>query len=83
MMPQNTRPDEIVFLDTEVAPDTHKVLDIGAIRTPLLFPRRPYHKLLKDDKIQTEELNNPLNDAKKPWNYFGTKYPHFISYTRL
>ena len=33
--------------------------------SPLLFPKRPYHALLKDDKLQTEELNNPLNDAKK------------------
>ena len=23
--------------------------------SPLLFPRKPYHKLLKDDKILTEE----------------------------
>ena len=29
--------------------------------SPLLFPEKPYHKLLKDDKLQTEELNNPLN----------------------
>ncbi len=33
--------------------------------SPLLFPKRPYHALLKDDKLQTEELNNPLNDAIK------------------
>ena len=33
--------------------------------SPLLFPKNPYHRLLKDDKLQTEELNNPLNDAKK------------------
>ena len=33
--------------------------------SPLLFPHKPYHKLLKDDKILTEELNNPLNDSLK------------------
>lgn len=33
--------------------------------SPLLFPKRPYHNLLKDDKLQSEELNNPLNDCKK------------------
>ena len=33
--------------------------------SPLLFPLKPYHKLLKDDKILTEELNNPLNDSLK------------------
>jgi len=31
----------------------------------LLFPAKPYHRLLKDDKLQSEELNNPLNDAIK------------------
>lgn len=31
----------------------------------LVFPERPYHRLLKDDKILSDELNNPLNDAKK------------------
>ncbi len=33
--------------------------------SPLLFPTKPYHALLKDDKLQTDELNNPLNDAIK------------------
>ena len=33
--------------------------------SPLLFPMKPYHKLLKDDKIQSDELNNPLNDSIK------------------
>lgn len=33
--------------------------------SPLLFPKRPYHKLVKDDKLQADELNNPLNDAIK------------------
>ena len=33
--------------------------------SPLLFPTKPYHALLKDDKLQSEELNNPLNDSKK------------------
>lgn len=38
--------------------------------SPLLFPTRPYHALLKDDKIQSEELNNPLNDAIKTRDLF-------------
>ena len=33
--------------------------------SPLLFPTKPYHALLKDDKLQTEETNNPLNDSIK------------------
>ena len=38
--------------------------------SPLLFPKRPYHKLLKDDKLQTEEVNNPLNDCRKARDLF-------------
>jgi ATP-dependent DNA helicase RecQ len=33
--------------------------------SPLLFPTRPYHALLKDDKLQSAEINNPLNDSIK------------------
>lgn len=36
----------------------------------LLFPQKPYHKLLKDDKIQVDELNNPLNDSIKAAELF-------------
>lgn len=38
--------------------------------SPLLFPKRPYHRLLKDDKLQSDELNNPLNDARKARDLF-------------
>lgn len=38
--------------------------------SPLLFPAKPYHALLKDDKLQTDELNNPLNDAIKAKDLF-------------
>ena len=38
--------------------------------SPLLFPAKPYHRLLKDDKLQVDELNNPLNDAQKARDLF-------------
>lgn len=38
--------------------------------SPLLFPSRPYHALLKDDKLQIDEINNPLNDSKKARDLF-------------
>ncbi|MDA3894187.1 MAG: RecQ family ATP-dependent DNA helicase [Salinivirgaceae bacterium] len=38
--------------------------------SPLLFPTEPYHALLKDDKLESDELNNPLNDAKKARDLF-------------
>ncbi|MCM1020766.1 MAG: hypothetical protein NC343_01380 [Muribaculum sp.] len=51
--------------------------------SPLLFPEHPYHKLLKDEKLQTDELNNPVNDCEKArsllmsevdaWNQLSTE----------
>lgn len=38
--------------------------------SPLLFPAKPYHKLVKDDKLQTEDTNNPLNDSIKAKDLF-------------
>ncbi len=38
--------------------------------SPLLFPRKPYHALLKDDKLQSDELNNPVNDCLKAEKLF-------------
>ena len=46
-----------------------KVIDTLCL-SPLLSPKRPYHKLLKNDKLQTEELNNPVNDCKKAADLF-------------
>lgn len=39
--------------------------------SPLLFPKKPYHRLVKDDKLQSDELNNPANDAMKARDLFG------------
>lgn len=47
--------------------------------SPLLFPKKPYHALLKDDKLQTDELNNPVNDAKKSKNLFFDELEAFIA----
>ena len=33
--------------------------------SPLLFPERPYHRLLKDDKLMSDHVNNPVNDCEK------------------
>lgn len=38
--------------------------------SPLLFPAKPYHALLKDDKLQVDELNNPVNDCLKAEKLF-------------
>lgn len=47
--------------------------------SPLLFPNKPYHALLKDDKLQTDELNNPLNDAIKAQELFYDEINAFES----
>lgn len=48
--------------------------------SPLLFPSRPYHRLLKDDKISDEAPNNPLNDSIKARDLF---YDELASFQRL
>ena len=47
--------------------------------SPLLFPVKPYHRLLKDDKLQTEEQNNPLSDAIKAKDLFFDEVDKFKS----
>ena len=51
-----------------------KDITITAVDTlylsPLLFPTHPYHSLVKDDKLVTDELNNPVNDSKKAQKLF-------------
>lgn len=119
--------NSIAFIDTEIEPKSHKILDIGSVKdngssfhstsvadfiaflkgtaficghnifnhdlkyiqkavndaglnpsnaidtlflSPLLFPTKPYHALLKDDKLQVEDTNNPLNDSIKAKDLF-------------
>lgn len=46
--------------------DMHKSLLVDTLfLSPLLFPERPYHHLLKDDKLVSEQMNNPVNDCEK------------------
>ena len=56
--------------------------DAGYIDTlylsPLMFPERPYHRLIKDDKLQNDELNNPLSDAKQSRKVFEDERAAFL-----
>lgn len=45
--------------------------------SPLLFPTKPYHALLKDDKLQTQDTNNPLNDSIKAKDLFFDEFSIF------
>lgn len=40
----------------------YKVIDTLCL-SPLMFPTRPYHHLLKDYKLSSDDLNNPASDA--------------------
>lgn len=45
---------------------SHKWMLVDSLYvSPLLFPERPYHRLLKDDKLVSDQMNNPVNDCEK------------------
>ncbi len=70
---------DLKYLQTHKADRNYgmdKVIDT-LLLSPLLFPQHPYHALLKDDKLQVEELNNPLNDAKKAKDLFYDEVNEF------
>jgi len=126
--------NSIAFIDTEIEPQSGKLLDIGSIKddgniyhkasvaefilflngtqficghnilnhdikyvgkalndaginpaniidtlflSPLLFPTKPYHALVKDDKLQSECTNNPLNDSIKAKDLFHDEIAAF------
>ncbi len=45
--------------------------------SPLLFPTKPYHALVKDDKLQSDDSNNPLNDSIKAKDLFNDEVAAF------
>ena len=45
----------------------------------LMFPKHPYHALVKDDKLQNDELNNPLSDARKAMDLFHDSIAAFLA----
>lgn len=51
--------------------DVHEWVFVDTLYvSPLLFPEKPYHRLLKDDKLLIEQLNNPVNDCEKAHDLF-------------
>ncbi|MCL2028851.1 MAG: RecQ family ATP-dependent DNA helicase, partial [Deltaproteobacteria bacterium] len=51
--------------------------------SPLIFPKKPYHSLVKDDKLTTDERNNPLNDAKKARDLFNDEIGGFKNLNQI
>lgn len=56
--------------------DTSNIIDTLFL-SPLLFPTKPYHALVKDDKLQLEDANNPLNDSIKAKDLFNDEIAAF------
>ena len=70
---------DLVYLEKQLGGPVfpvEKIIDTLFL-SPLLFPKRPYHHLLKDDKIQADERNNPLNDSMKARDLFFDKVAAF------
>ena len=59
----------IINHDLKYIEVTSKVIDTLYL-SPLIFPKKPYHALIKDDKLSKDHLNNPLNDAITAMNLF-------------
>lgn len=60
---------DLKYLAEHIAVDSFTSIDTLYL-SPLLFPKKPYHRLVKDDKLQSDELNNPLNDSIKARDLF-------------
>ena len=45
--------------------------------SPLIYPKKKYHNLLKDDKLQIDTSNNPLNDSTKAKDLFFQEVAEF------
>ena len=50
--------------------------------SPLLFPERPYHRLVKDDKLISEQANNPVNDCAKARELLWDEIGRWRGFTR-
>lgn len=61
---------DLDFLTNGAVPMSHYGLIDTLFLSPLLFPKKPYHALLKDDKLQVDECNNPVNDCIKARELF-------------
>lgn len=46
----------------------------------LLFPEKPYHALVKDDKLESDSINNPLIDAQRAQKLF---YDEIVAFEKL
>jgi ATP-dependent DNA helicase RecQ len=59
----------------------HPLLQLPVIDTlalsPLAFPENPYHRLVKDYKLVSESLNDPVADARQAGLLFADEFKSF------
>lgn len=67
------------YISPLLSPKTQFIFIDTLFLSPLMFPQRPYHSLLKDEKLISEELNNPLSDAKKAQKLFYDEVNAFLA----
>lgn len=68
---------DLVFIENETKRKYYdKAIDTLYL-SPLLFPKKPYHKLVKNDKLEDEDPNNPLHDAENAMHLFNDEINAF------
>ena len=67
------------YIERKYLPDKFYFIDTLLI-SPLVYPKKKHHNLLKDDKLSVTELNNPVNDAKKCRDLFFLEVDMFNSF---
>lgn len=72
----NVLKHDLKYIKSSLKKSTHVFIDTLYL-SPLLFPRKPYHNLVKDDKLITDELNNPVSDSKKAMQLFKEELKQF------
>jgi ATP-dependent DNA helicase RecQ len=70
---------DLKYLEKEVTNSGAKHFIDTLYLSPLLYPRKKYHHLIKDDKLTIDDVNNPLSDAKKARNLFNAELATFKS----
>jgi ATP-dependent DNA helicase RecQ len=70
---------DLKYLEKEIINSGTKHFIDTLYLSPLLYPRKKYHHLIKDDKLTVDDLSNPLNDSKKARDLFNTEVATFKS----
>ena len=57
-------------LDASFSQLQHRLIDT-LVLNPLAFPANPYHRLVKDYKLQRESINDPVADCRQSASLFA------------